>query len=777
MITREEAESFCDARRTAQLKLTNNVEFGDLDRQAPDIAFYPDGDCYYSPDEEIIHIGMYAPIEIFAVEDEASYVGAIDFVRQHEEQHVRSSASRPYLVAMTEGRKAVMSYIRKEVDGDGRPFVNDAEMSSFAGSLPGKGVYISWREVDQTVQFLANALEDGRIERLRAERFPGFAAQRRDFRLRQWYVSGGRRGTWPEYASMDAAQKLSALLNGILSLATCQLYPKGFFGAYAGTPLMEELDALKPAIARAVMSGRTRGLIDPMKELCAALAPLILEASRMPAWLAALEQLLQELSAELVGGVLDGQIKLDESAEDTDAGGASAVGGDLAIEVDDETFEKLKEKAAGKGGGLMVKKKEAAPAENGDAASGDTADEGTGADDASADGDGPGGENTAPGGSSDIAAPAENGGGRIEAMEDGPMRQPTGECKAANGNGGKSAGEPTGKDEDTSAAPLGEGEDASSDGGLHDEEVMRRMEEAAARTADLYDEMAARTVNAGLKASAAAGGREVKDTDPPINPESVEDICGRFIELKRAYGLDDALPPVLAQRGKTLRRKNEEYFRSLTSPNRRYQDQGSVDPSRIYGLAIGETDIFMKEGKKKGFDGCAYILLDNSGSMRGAKRQEACKAAAVIEEGFKGLMPFKIVAFDDNEHITHEVIKGWSESHQRRNCCYNFLLHGRSGYGNDDGYDIAIAARELSKRPERKKLLLVLSDGAPASTGRCKGAIEQARAAGIRVTGIYFGGGGDPRTFARMYEKDYICCEVSEIDRELQKAMLAFSRS
>jgi nitric oxide reductase activation protein len=208
-------------------------------------------------------------------------------------------------------------------------------------------------------------------------------------------------------------------------------------------------------------------------------------------------------------------------------------------------------------------------------------------------------------------------------------------------------------------------------------------------------------------------------------------------------------------------------------------DSGLVDPSRIYGLAMGETDIFRKKGIDRKFDGCVYVLVDNSGSMSGNKRLEACKAAAVIEEGFKGIIPMKIVAFDTCGHIVHEVIKGWDES-QKLNCCWNFANHGRNGCGNDDNQDIMVAQRELLSRPEEKKLLIVLSDGAPADTTATRIAIENTRKKGIKVFGIYFEEGQigrDAKTFKDMYQKDYVCCELNQVDEHLTKLMIQFSRS
>ena len=199
-------------------------------------------------------------------------------------------------------------------------------------------------------------------------------------------------------------------------------------------------------------------------------------------------------------------------------------------------------------------------------------------------------------------------------------------------------------------------------------------------------------------------------------------------------------------------------------------------PEGVYECSA--RGIFRKKGMDKKFDGCVYILLDNSGSMSGDKRTEACKAAAVVEGAFQGLMPMKIVAFDTQGCICHEVIKDWDEV-TNNSCCWNFCVQGRDGGGNEDGYDIMIATREILARPERKKLIMVLSDGAPGNTGLVKRAVEDARKKGIEVYGIYFEEGCigyDADTFKRMYQKDYVCCELSQVDENLSKLIKKFSR-
>ena len=330
---------------------------------------------------------------------------------------------------------------------------------------------------------------------------------------------------------------------------------------------------------------------------------------------------------------------------------------------------------------------------------------------------------------------------------------------------------------------------ANSSGGGNNidfESVLREMEEAAKKIRSDAEKIISNVNAYNNSASAKNRGttKDVPSKDEPVTQKDVENIFKgsyySFKEVTREYKLASDLSPVLAKRGNVLRRRNEAYFRSLSTPTRRYLENGSIDAGRITGLAFGDTQIFRKNGVDRRFDGCAYILVDNSGSMSGDKRTEACKAAAVIEEAFRGLIPIKIVAFDENSTVIHEVIKGFDEQ-QRKNCCWNFCLYGRNGGGNEDGYDIMVATQELLKRPEKKKLLLVLSDGAPANRELVKSAVKSARSKGVTVNSIYFTEGcisqRDISSLAYMYEKDYVCCELDKLDAQLQRLFKNFSRS
>ena len=91
-----------------------------------------------------------------------------------------------------------------------------------------------------------------------------------------------------------------------------------------------------------------------------------------------------------------------------------------------------------------------------------------------------------------------------------------------------------------------------------------------------------------------------------------------------------------------------------------------------------------------------------------------------------------------------------------------------------------IATREILKRPEHRKLICILSDGAPGNRSLVNKAVKDARKKGISVYSIFFTEGqvseSDKRSFHKMYEKDYVCCTLDELDKNLSDLFRKFSR-
>lgn len=252
-------------------------------------------------------------------------------------------------------------------------------------------------------------------------------------------------------------------------------------------------------------------------------------------------------------------------------------------------------------------------------------------------------------------------------------------------------------------------------------------------------------------------------------------------EEARTYPANERMPFELKGQANVLKRKVEKIFHNMQKPILRGRRTGQLDAAMAYKLAMNQMDCFMKKGEVSEFDGCAYFLADNSGSMQGNRQENCCKALAKIEHAFQDVMPLKIVAFnaDDCCSVRHQVLKNWSEK-VSSNGSYNFLTHCYANGGNKDGYSIRVATEELLHRPERKKILIVLSDGLPSAYEKNDGekdvndAVRKARKAGISVISIFFGDDSERSTFVKMYEKNCIITEPEGIDAELVRLMKRF---
>lgn len=794
VLSKEQARYLSNKMRTS-ITIQNGIHLADRKRRAG-IGFHEDSRMYFDPTAYEIHLGIFGPLDIFNVETDEDYIAALEFLYGHENQHVRSTASKPYENGIKRSVQIIIEWIAKK-EGIRKNFRNERDYEVFVQSeLPTHNINISYQILMQICGQLMNSVEDGRIERIRSLEFPGFERQRRRFRGWEW----NRDTEFKPYKDgLNEAEKLDLYLSSIHSLATKGLFIKGFVVEYGNTEIMDEVKTFLPYVGKAVLAKRTREMADNVVKLAELLAPYVYAVSKKSNAQMLFEKMMASILSKMLSGLMDPSEMADtsEREEEVDDGMPNSVFpmSDLVITLDDETYDKLMEKmkqsGKGEGGGIMVQREH--PKEEDKKNS-----------DKDGNGSSSGKENQKENKEDKKSSSTSNGKDGKEDKADSESSKQGGKDGESSGNeSNDSSNNSDGSSQNSNKEEVKpydktysrtEGGDASinkSNQGSHSsgggengtaEMVKEAMEEAARECREDAAERLS-TINQSVEHTSRTNRGNapiVQDRAKPITPEEVKDICARgFEEVKRVYKLSSVLPPILNARAKSFRKKNERYFRSLSTPNVSHLDSGVVDPTRIFGLAMGETDIFRKIGIDKHFDGCVYVLVDNSGSMSGNKRMEACKAAAVIEEGFKGIIPMKIVAFDTCGKVYHEVIKGWDES-QKLNCCWNFALHGRHGCGNDDAKDILIAQRELLSRPEEKKLLIVLSDGAPSSIEQVRAAVDETRKKGILVYSIYFEEGrigNDADAFHYMYQKDYVCCELSEVDNELTKLMVKYSRS
>lgn len=217
----------------------------------------------------------------------------------------------------------------------------------------------------------------------------------------------------------------------------------------------------------------------------------------------------------------------------------------------------------------------------------------------------------------------------------------------------------------------------------------------------------------------------------------------------------------------------------------KYQDRrnvrhGQIDARALWKLRCREDNFFEQRNKRYKSSVAIYLLIDNSGSMQNAQKSIAARyAAAIMEEAFTEFASCKIAMFASGADVTHWIVKEFDKK-ERFNASFNSLNCVTPTGGNKDGYSIRIATEELRKRPERKKFLIVLSDGLPsdypsADAGQedVRQAVHAARKQQIEVIPIMFGSKffqeASLSAFQRMYEKNIITSSVEHIAEDLAR--------
>lgn len=285
--------------------------------------------------------------------------------------------------------------------------------------------------------------------------------------------------------------------------------------------------------------------------------------------------------------------------------------------------------------------------------------------------------------------------------------------------------------------------------------------------------------------------KKKKESGNLSDSELKDVIIGRGVRnfrLERLRIIKQSLPEHIALSGKKLHRQLSEILMNKKGYNSRNRRRGVIDPTNVWRLGIKERDIFVKKGKPDKTSTVVSVLVDNSGSMTDmvdrnkTKLEYAIEACSILEEGLKGLVPFRIQFFDDDPYIgevRHKLVSDFGDLDEF-NRTYSSLIY--DGNANADSISIRIATKELLNRPENKKILFVLSDGLPSSYYNetdaivsVQNAVRDARKEGVIVIAICFGSEDHLRrhreAYRRMYQKGIIMTEPQNIPMQLVKLL------
>jgi len=165
---------------------------------------------------------------------------------------------------------------------------------------------------------------------------------------------------------------------------------------------------------------------------------------------------------------------------------------------------------------------------------------------------------------------------------------------------------------------------------------------------------------------------------------------------------------------------------------------GKLDTKRLVAGSMGSSVVYKQRKERYELDTAVHFLIDLSGSMSGNKIRVARDAAVAFSECLEGTqIRYQISGFDNGGdtgglgRLVREAQKGSKKYHRYEPLNlfkfkdFNQSLQLAKGSvaaisecssGNNSDRDAVVwAYHELLQRPEKRKILFVLSDGQPAN--------------------------------------------------------------
>ena len=279
-----------------------------------------------------------------------------------------------------------------------------------------------------------------------------------------------------------------------------------------------------------------------------------------------------------------------------------------------------------------------------------------------------------------------------------------------------------------------------------------------------------------VKALQNQGTMEVKT----INFAS--DHAGIPIRFEEKYLTEEALD---------LARKAEEEYAVSAVVRRIAGELGHVimddaRGGRNKGLFYGKTlegsqvyrrdhKVFSNKKRPKDFGSLAIsILCDNSGSMGGERIKSTRLSSYILSLVCSKLnIPCEVAGHTtDGPGVLYYVYKDFNAPKGKEAVC----MTQQPDWSNRDGMAIKVACERLAKRPEHKKLFIIISDGQPNHIGYggeeaakdMRNVLKEAKRSGIEYIAAAIG--SDKERLKEIYGEDSVL-DIEDLDR-LPKALL-----
>ncbi|WP_419208035.1 VWA domain-containing protein (plasmid) [Photobacterium leiognathi subsp. mandapamensis] len=210
---------------------------------------------------------------------------------------------------------------------------------------------------------------------------------------------------------------------------------------------------------------------------------------------------------------------------------------------------------------------------------------------------------------------------------------------------------------------------------------------------------------------------------------------------------------------------------SQRTAHRNQRSGKRVDTRQLHKVVIGDTRIFQRPEAKKRPNTAVHILVDMSSSMdspagNGKRREdiarEASLAIALALESIPGVNP-AVTFFGNNSNVpVYSVVK---HGQKVQNQTGKFVFNSRGGTPMAEG--IWYSAFELTKTREERKMMIVVTDGAPNNALACHKAIGLCEASDIEMIGI----GIETTAVNRLFNTNIVIEDAADLQKTLFKLM------
>jgi cobalamin biosynthesis protein CobT len=162
--------------------------------------------------------------------------------------------------------------------------------------------------------------------------------------------------------------------------------------------------------------------------------------------------------------------------------------------------------------------------------------------------------------------------------------------------------------------------------------------------------------------------------------------------------------------------------------------RGHLNQGSLHRLAVDNPHyaerVFKRKITSDVMDTCVFLLVDQSGSMGGSKFVHAAVAAAMMNEVIGNVLhiPTFVASFTDfgmsptgnGERCNIFVHREWKDQLLNNDRLMQSFADGANkGMGNNsDGDAVMWAYHKIANQKQKRKLIIVFSDGSPAGGGR-----------------------------------------------------------